>query len=279
MAKNYPKLRILPLEDLLLHEWHDEQRARPLAERLRASGVLRNPPIVTPLMDGSGRSMVLDGANRTTALRQLGMPHTIAQVIDAKNNGLKLKKWNHVLWGWQPAALLEAIRQIPGVELHTIDPRIKRPQKRWPLKTLVWLQTTDGKAYIVRSIPSDLASRARQLALIAQTYIETAQVDRTTAQRISELEGLYENLTAIMVYPPFTVEQVLELCAQGALLPAGVTRFTIAPRALRLNYPLEALAANQELDTKNAALDAWINERMARKGVRYYAEPTVLYDE
>ncbi len=63
------------------------------------------------------------------------------------------------------------------------------------------------------------------------------------------------------------------------LAPPGITRFTISPRALRVNYPLADLSADSSLEAKNEALQRWINERMARKGVRYYAEATVLYDE
>jgi hypothetical protein len=279
MKRKLPNLHIVPVGQLMPHEWHDEQRAKPLIERLRASGVLRNPPIVTPMGDGSGRHMVLDGANRVTAFGQMGMPHVLCQVVEASDPGLELKTWNHVLWGWEPEELLAAIRSIEGIRLREIDPEIKRPQKRWPIKTLVWLQTPDGQAYIARSVPSDLAGRARELAEITRSYIEKTQLDRTTAQRISEVDGVYENLTAVVVYPPFTVAEVLELCAGGVLLPPGVTRFTLSPRALRVNYPLEALAANKSLAAKNEALERWVNERAARKGIRYYAEATVLYDE
>lgn len=274
-----PQLAVLPVEQLKLHEWHDDQRAKPLVDRLRASGILRNPPVVTPLEDASGGYMVLDGANRTTAFTQMGIPHALCQVVPAADEGLELKTWNHVLWNWETEEFLNAIADLKDLTLKDIDPAVKRPQSRWPAKTLVWLQTPDGKALIARSQPGDLHSRARQLAAIAAAYSGKAQLDRTTAQQIAELDGVYENLTAIVVYPPFTMAEVLDLCANQVLLPPGVTRFTVSPRALRVNYPLEELAANKSLAAKNEALDRWLNERLARKGVRYYAEATVLYDE
>jgi hypothetical protein len=261
------------------HEWHDDQRSKPLIERLRASGVLRNPPMVTPLPDGSGRYMVLDGANRTSALNHMGIPHALVQVIEAEDPGLDLHTWNHVLWDWDGQALLDALSQLPEVTLKDIDSTVKRPQSRWPIKTLVWVQTRDGKAYIARSVPGDLASRTRALNSIAELYARNAIIDRTTAQQVGELDGKYDNLTAIVVYPPFKVSEVLELCASGVLLPPGITRFTVSPRALRVNYPLEELSSSRSLEEKNQALERWVNERVARKGVRYYAEPTVLYDE
>jgi hypothetical protein len=274
-----PTLRIVPSPALVPHEWHDDQRSKPLVERLRASGVLRNPPMVTPLPDGSERYMVLDGANRTSALNHMGIPHALVQVIEADDPGLDLHTWNHVLWDWDGQQLLQAIEQLPEVALRDIDSTVKRPQSRWPIKTLVWVQTRDGKAYIARSVPGDLASRARALNGIAEIYAKKAVIDRTTVQQVRELDGKYENLTAIVVYPPFKVSEVLELCAAGVLLPPGITRFTVSPRALRVNYPLDELSSSRSLDEKNRALERWVNERVARKGVRYYAEPTVLYDE
>ncbi|UYN90970.1 MAG: ParB N-terminal domain-containing protein [Anaerolineales bacterium] len=274
-----PTLRIVPSPDLVPHEWHDDQRSQPLIERLRASGVLRNPPMVTPLPDGSGRYMVLDGANRTSALNHMGIPHALVQVVEADYEGLDLHTWNHVLWDWDGAEFLQALRSLPDVTLKDIDPGVRRPQTRWPIKTLVWVQTRDGKAHIARSVPGDLASRTQALNKIAELYAKQAVVDRTTAQQVRELHGKYDNLTAIVVYPPFKVSEVLELCAAGVLLPPGITRFTVSPRALRVNYSLDELSANKSLEEKNEALQRWVNERTARKGVRYYAEPTVLYDE
>lgn len=274
-----PKLEILPVQNLLLHEWHDDQRAIPLSKHLENSGVLRNPPIVSPLSDGSGRYMVLDGANRTTALKQLNYPHALCQVVDADRVGLQLKKWNHVLWGWEPDILLASISDIPDTTLREIDANIRRPQRKWPEKTLIWLQTPDERAYVLRSKPSDLTGRAEILARVAETYVRQAKLDRTTAQRISEINESYQELTAVIVYPPFSIDQILILCGSGILLPPGVTRFTISPRALRLNYPLERLRENKSIEEKNAELEVWISHLTDSKGIRYYSEPTVLFDE
>lgn len=279
MPNNLPNLQILPVEKIVPHEWHDEQRSKPLIERLRASGVLRNPPIVTPFADGSGRYMVLDGANRSTAFAQMGIPHILAQVVAAEDPGIALHTWNHVLWNWDSNKFLDALAKIEGTSIRDIDPDIKRPQSRWPSKTLVWVQTPNRNAFIVRSDPGDLAGRSRKLVQVAESYMKNAVIDRTTAQQVDELDGKYDNLTAIVVYPPYKPTEVLELCAAGILLPPGITRFTISPRALRVNYPLDELSANKSIDAKNDALQRWVNERVARKGVRYYAEATVLYDE
>ncbi len=69
MHESTPHLEIIPVASLVEHEWHEEQRTPPLVARIQESGVLRNPPNPTPLRDSSQRFMLLDGANRITALR------------------------------------------------------------------------------------------------------------------------------------------------------------------------------------------------------------------
>jgi hypothetical protein len=83
----------------------------------------------------------------------------------------------------------------------------------------------------------------------------------------------------LVIFPRFRVRDILDLAGAGYLLPTGITRFTVAPRALHLNYPLKELAANKTLEEKNSELRTWIQERIASKGIRYYAEPTFLFDE
>jgi hypothetical protein len=78
-------LRIVRLECLVEHEYNDVQRTAPLARRLQTEGFLKNPPIVAALDTSEERYVVLDGANRTTALQSLGYPHMLVQLVKYEN--------------------------------------------------------------------------------------------------------------------------------------------------------------------------------------------------
>jgi hypothetical protein len=54
MIPSLPHLSFVPVESLLVHERHDDERTLPLIKRIRSSGVFRNPPVVTPLNDQAG---------------------------------------------------------------------------------------------------------------------------------------------------------------------------------------------------------------------------------
>ena len=62
-------------------------------------------------------------------------------------------------------------------------------------------------------------------------------------------------------------------------MPAGVTRFVIPGRVLRLNARLDTLRRSASLTQKNEWLNELLTERLARAGARYYQEPVVLLDE
>ena len=276
MIPNLPNLQILPLESLILHEDHDNQRALPLVEKLRAAGILRNPPIVMPLADGTERYMVLDGANRVTSLTEMEFPHIVAQVVKVDDPHVNLQTWNHVVWGMNPKTLMGRIRKVKGLEVIKVN-RFKSLDA--PKYVPVQIRTPDGKFYLLAETPSELAIHINTLHQIVNAYKTGASLDRTSQTLIDSFKSVYPDLTALVIFPSFKVRTVLKLAAQKIVLPTGITRFTVSPRALHLNYPLHELSSGKPIEYKEDYLKQWIEERVKNKGVRLYAEQTFLFDE
>jgi len=276
MDESLPRLEILPVANMVVHEWHDEQRTPPLIARFRQSGVCRNPPIVTSLQDSSQRYMVLDGANRITAFRQMGIPHSVVQVVGADDAGLKLYNWNHVIWGWDSSELFSTLAQLSDINLVRSEggmPDLVRESG------LAMMQTAQGDLYTICTSVEAFEQRVGILNTIVDSYKDQAKLDRTNEWSVVRLKAIYPDLCGLVIFPHFEIHQVLSLVAKGCLLPAGITRFMISPRVLHLNYPIDEMAAEKTLEEKNATLQRFIQERIAEKGVRYYAEATYLFDE
>jgi hypothetical protein len=72
---------------------------------------------------------------------------------------------------------------------------------------------------------------------------------------------------------------VIELATSGARLPAGITRHLIRWQALRVNVPLDVLSDARPIAEKQRWLETWLNEKLEQRQVRFYEEPTVLFDE
>jgi hypothetical protein len=74
----------------------------------------------------------------------------------------------------------------------------------------------------------------------------------------------------LLVFPDFSLHDLLTLSGEGYLLPTGITRFTISPRALHINYPLSDLLSDRTIEEKNELLRESIQEKINRKSVMYY---------
>jgi hypothetical protein len=273
-----PDLRVVTLESLALHERMDPRRAPPLVEALRADGVLRNPPIVHPVSQRAERFVVLDGANRATAFKLLGVAHILVQVVHAGNTSVRLETWNHVLSCLPPQGLAEALERFPDLTIIASD--LDRAAYNVSVgASLAYVSLPDGTAMEVVGETRPLDWRVRNLNLLVDAYRDRCQLARTTARQAPGLERVFPDLSGLLVFPRFEQEEVLQAASAGWLLPAGLTRFVISPRALRLNYPLERLASNRPLEAKRDELSAWVRDRAEARRVRYYAESTFLFDE
>jgi hypothetical protein len=273
-----PDLRVVPLDTLALHEWMDGRRAPPLVEALKSDRVLKNPPVVHPVSQRSERFVVLDGANRATAFRLLGLRHILVQVVHAGNTTVQLETWNHVISCLQAEALVEALERFPDLALIPSD--LERADYQVSLgASLAYVSLPDGTALEVVGETRPLEWRIRNLNLLVEAYRDRCRLSRTTARNAAGLSAVFPDISGLIVFPRFDQEEVLQAASAGWLLPPGLTRFVISPRALRVNYPLERLAADRSLAEKRGELEAWLRAKAENRRVRFYAEATFLFDE
>src|SRR6476661_4281002 len=91
-----PDLRVLPTARIIPHEQADPLRVERLSRRIAHDRLLKNPVIVTPI-PGSADYMVMDGANRTAALRGAGARDVLAQIVHYDEPGVELTTWHHLI--------------------------------------------------------------------------------------------------------------------------------------------------------------------------------------
>lgn len=273
-----PDLRILPLDALMEHEYNDDQRTAPLVRRLQVEGLLKNPPIVAPLDARQEKYVVLDGANRCTALEQLGYTSILAQVVRYGPPQVILSTWHHAVTGLDPEAFTRALHSVDGLELHSTDTLSARAD----------LARRDLIAYVLRADGSVLAARApvhnlhlqnRLLNALVDTYKLHGGLHRTISTDVDESRAVYPDLTALVIFPNYEPAEVLALARDGELLPPGLTRHLIQGRVLRVNFPLAELRSEEALEVKNARLGRWMQTKFAQRDVRFYGESTFLFDE
>jgi len=271
-----PKLQFVAADDLVLHEQHDASRTNPLAERLRRDHVLKNPPVVAPI-NGEGRFVVLDGANRSTALAQMGIPHVVVQVVDYDDPNLVLDTWYHLVAEVPNSDLVSTLCNISGIAFDRV-PLMRARAALARRDALAYVVCPDGVVLMAHG-EGDLHVRAGLLNALVDAYRYRGRIYRVNTDQLDQHLPYYQNVAALIVFPRYSPAEIIELARNGARLPAGITRHVIPRRALRLNIPLEKLTEDKTLEEKNNWLLAWMRHKLANKEIRYYAESTWLFDE
>ncbi len=276
-----PDLRFVPVDAIFAHEWHDEQRSGPLVARLRESGVLRNPPIVTQVGDGhrvEPRFVVLDGANRSTAARAAGWPHIVVQVVRYETPAVQLHTWYHALTADARDVLERGLPAIPGLAAAR-ESRLHARAMLARREALAAVMLGDHDA-LVLSGGRTLRERNALLNRVVHVYQDRVPYVRVATDSLAQARLEHPGISALVVFPRYDPAEVIELAGSGEHLPAGITRHVIQWRALRLNVPIGMCEdAARTLDEKNAWLQEWMEQRLRQRHVRFYEEPTVLFDE
>jgi len=262
-----PQLRIVNVADVLPHEKSDVQRSRPLMQRLQRAEYFTNPPLVAEIYDG--RYVLMDGSNRHLSMQNLGFEHILVQVADYDSETVELGQWQHVVADWDGAALMQALRNMPGIDL----------RDGWDGQAVAQLLLREGPVYSVHARTDSLSQRNATLRQVVASYHDAATLYRTPLSDPGQIWALYPSAFALVMFPSYQPEEIIQAAIQGAYLPPGVSRHIIHGRALNVNYPMERLRADTLLAEKNAELDDWLLAQYSVRSVRYYAESTFQFAE
>lgn len=280
-----PDLRIVAVERLHPHEEHDSQRAAPLIERLREAESIINPPIVATINPDADEQMreyvVLDGANRCYAFAELGFPHMLVQVVSYQSSSVQLDTWQHVIINWDEYTLVEHLREVDEVDLleaESSEAEVDSITSQRPKIARFTLRA--GRILSMVGRAADLIKQNALLRQVVGIYQRRAGLQRTAEHNVSAIWPFYPEAIALVEFPLYQPEDIIAAARSRAYLPPGISRHIIQGRALRVNYPLSALRdARETLEAKNAALQAWVRNKLAHRAVRYYAEATYMFDE
>lgn len=276
-----PDLRIISLSDLVFHEEPEPNRYATLLERLRVEGQLKNPPIVARV-DGHDKFILLDGTNRVSALLKWGFEHVVVQVVDFADPLLSLQTWHHAVEGVEREKFIGRIEPIAGIEIETVkvDPAAIQDRIEFPkdADTLCFLTFRDGKMLEVRGAVS-LVDRAGFYRTITEIYLASGKYDRVSYTNLDYIKNHYTNFSALVSFMPFSPDSLLGLIKQEIRLPAGIVRIFLPKRALGLNIALDFLRSVSTVEEKNRRLEKMIMAKVKEKSIRFYAEPTFVFDQ
>ncbi len=254
-------LEVVPLGAIRPHEEVDPDRVERLAARLEEAGVLVNPPIVTRASSGY---VLLDGATRVEALRRLECRDAVVQVVDVAD--IDLRTWHHVVRGVSSKALRGEVEGVSSLELRPVAER-----------GVARLYFSTGEPVSVHPVAG--VSRFAALADLVHVYITSRRVSRATRPDPAAAFRLYPDMAALVAFSSLDLADVFAAADSGDRLPAGITRFVIPGRVLRLGVSVSLLGADLPAEEKQAVLARLLEERARDGRIRHYTEPVYILDE
>ncbi len=278
------RLRFVEASDVLLHEESDPARVERLRAFVTADGFLRNPPVAAQTSDG--RWVVLDGATRTTMLKQLGAQHLIIQAVPYTAPDVEIGAWYHVL---PHTAALQAER---FADSHTAEvvlyPTVDDAHSALASRTIVAALahedgTVSGFRFSTASPRADgspvHSTPFAMLRSLVSVYGGAGEIYRIVHDDLVDIVRREESCPEVVMFPTFTPPEIVKAAIEQDLLPAGITRHLISGRALNINVDLNAILDASSLEDKNARLSNWLTQKILAKKVRYYHEPVFVFDD
>jgi hypothetical protein len=262
-----PDLQLIEVSNVLPHEKSDVQRSQPLIERIRHAQFFTNPPVVASISDNN--FVLMDGANRHNSLKYLGFKHILVQVADYNTEFIELGVWQHVVSDWESNHFVQQLEHIDGIEI----------RDGWDSKAVAQVLLREGPVYGIHAKVDSIVERNFTLCQVVETYHHHATLYRTPLTDPTHIWSLYPSAVALVMFPTYEPQNIIDAATNQAYLPPGVSRHIIHGRALRLNYPMEKLREDLPLEQKNEYLQQWVRTKLANRSVRYYAEATYQFDE
>lgn len=254
-----PTLAVAPLEMIRPHEDFDPFRVDRLKDRIDGDGTQLNPMVCTSAHDGS--YVLLDGATRREAFNRLGLPHAIVQIVESSK--VSLGTWHHVLQNGEAEALTGALGSNPEIRIIPDQgtPRINVAGRGW--QTIEAVDVSDNAG----------------LNSLVNCYHGKMTVTRVTDPSVDAVSKTHGEWVAIVEFPNLTIEGVMKAATEADFVPAGITRFVVPERALRLNLPLDFLRETTDTSTKQERLDEILARRAQEGRIRRYDEPVIILDD
>jgi hypothetical protein len=255
-----PVLRVVPLESIRRHEEIDPLRVERLKQRIASDGMQANPMVC--IQAPEGELVLLDGATRAESLKTLGLAHAVVQIVDAQT--VDLGTWHHVVRGGEPSEIIATVEDSPALVLNEDygTPSV-HPNK--------------GASRLVS--PADGVSSNQAMSALVASYTGRWEVTRATDPHREQVAASYPGWSAVIEFPTLTVHDVIAAAVSEDLLPAGVTRFVVPDRALRLNVSLDLLEVGASTSEAQGRLDEVLDRRSSDGRVRRYEGPVVVLDD
>jgi hypothetical protein len=245
------RLRLEELSKVRIHEEIIPELLEELSNAINSDGEVKHPVIVD-----SNTLVVLDGMHRVAALEKLGCKYLPVCLVDYQSPSVKVGCWYRTVDGRAGVDKLLDILQTLGLTPkespleHTMEKLAIQSKEKCYLVKGAGEGVRENSA-LVRRI--DEALRKRGLKVDYET-------ESDAVQKIQSGE-----ITAVILTPKVTKEEVIEAARSGKVFPHKTTRHVVAARPMGINVPLKWLKGEKPLDEVNRMLIEHLSKRKVKR--------------
>ncbi len=276
-----PNLQLVPTDKVRFHEHPERNRTLRLMERVKKERFLRNPPIVADM--GDGDYLLLDGANRVSAFRELEYSHIPVQVVDYGDERVQLKGWHHLLVNGRGLELRSQYGQLAQVKLEEV------PQARlshYLELRMVYAVLVDESARCWGLFSSgsgadiNMHERIAVMEKVVAAYEGQSKLERIKLADFSLLPEVLRSVEhQLCLFPVLAKNELLQLARENVMIPTGLTRHLIPGRTLGLNLGLGFLTELDSAEDKVAHFQRYIASLEMEGRIRFYEESVFVMNE
>jgi len=272
---NFFELEILKIKDIKLHETTEYNRLRNVYDRIAGSKHLMNPVIV-------GRYnkdlILIDGANRLSTLKEIGCKLAIAQVIDYRNNKIKLKRWHHLVYELGLDGIIEFCSKL-GFDYKFTNYKEGSKILKEKFNYILASDITQNKTLLIK-LPRDFRKMTAALNSFTKNYFNIYSFDRSEEEiSIGDLRKYTRRKGTLIEFPCFTKKQIVQIAGNHDRVPAGITRHILENRVLHVKYELEKLKDDRNINKLRGELNKYLLNKIDKNKVRQYRESVIVFDE
>jgi hypothetical protein len=271
----FSSIEVVALDEIFILERYDPARAIPLTRAIARDEVLKNPVIVG--RNGYGPLVQLDGANRLTALRELGCAHAVAQVVDYVHANITLDTWMHLV-ELNPHQARRAAERWHNCRLEMMTPEGALAALSQQQAAAIVLYVSGEALAVLTGL--GLADRVRAMQQLTELY--PPSIGRGVLDGADPLGHVRRILapkppdSACVAFAPLSKGDVMTLADMDLRLPGGVTRHVLSGRVLGVNAPLTLL---QDKSLSAGEKTARLHDLLHGRPIRRYDEATVVYED
>lgn len=264
-------LKILPIDYLLTYEDNDPQRTQKVIDSIQKSEKFINP-ITVGEIGQTNKYLVLDGANRLEAVKQLGARWVVAQVVDYFNpEEVELRGNEHYLDMSHEAFLL--LMQETGVVLH--EESSQTNENPFQLSQTALCKIESGNTCYFVSKTSSLQTDLDVLNRMVMAY-----KNKLNLKRKSEVGSLVDKKNISIKFKFFTPSDVVEAAVKGLHFESGITWHLIQNSIIHFGVPISVLLNGfVSVEEAQKYLQAKIEQKLNTSAIRKYLFNVYICDE